>query len=248
METIKAPVIIAHRGASKQAPENTMAAFRRALELKAGGLELDVHLSSDGHIVVVHDEKVDRTSNGTGLVRDKTLDELKSLDFGSWFSQDFKNERIPELKEVLELVKDWDGLLNIEIKNGPVFYPGIEKAVADEIQKYNLVQRTIISSFNHYSLVEIRKINPVIKTAPLYFAGLYEPWDYARRMGACAVHPSFYSAIPEIVRGCISNNIMINPYTVDSPEYIKALASAGVSGIITNVPDIALKTLSEMEA
>ncbi len=246
MSSIKAPVIIAHRGASKQTPENTMASFRRAIALGAGGIELDVHLSKDAYLVVTHDEQVDRTSNGKGLVRDKTFSELKSLDFGSWFSEGFKNEKIPELFEVLELFKDWDGILNIEIKNGPIFYPGIEKAVSEAICAYNMVHRTIISSFNHYSLVEIRKINPAVRTAPLYMAGLYEPWEYARRIGACAIHPLFYNVVPEVMLGCKKNRMMVNPFTVDQPEYIKAMVTAGVDGIITNVPDIANKIVREM--
>ena len=243
---IKTPIIIAHRGASRQAPENTMAAFTRALELGAGGIELDVHLSADGHLVVTHDEQVDRTSDGKGLIRDKTLQQLKDLDFGSWFSEHFKGEKIPTLEEVLDLVRDWNGLLNIEIKNGPVFYPGIEKAVSDAVAQYKLANRTIISSFNHYSLVEIRKLNPEIKTAPLYMAGLYEPWQYARSLGACAIHPLFYNIVPEVMKGCKLNGIMVNPFTVDQPEYIKAMAAAGVDGIITNVPDIALSIIGEM--
>ncbi len=243
---IKTPIIIAHRGASRQAPENTMAAFTRALELGAGGIELDVHLSADGHLVVTHDEQVDRTSDGKGLIRDKTLQQLKDLDFGSWFSEHFKGEKIPTLEEVLDLVRDWNGLLNIEIKNGPVFYPGIEKAVSDAVAQYKLANRTIISSFNHYSLVEIRKLNPEIKTAPLYMAGLYEPWQYARSLGACAIHPLFYNIVPEVMKGCKLNGIMANPFTVDQPEYIKAMAAAGVDGIITNVPDIALSIIGEM--
>lgn len=246
MVSIIKPVIIAHRGASKQAPENTMAAFRKALELGAGGIETDVHLSADGHLVIIHDEKVDRTSNGKGLVGEKTFEELRSLDFGSWFSPDFRGERIPELDELLELVSKWDGLLNIELKNGPVFYPGIEQAVAAAIRKHKLTNRTIISSFNHYSLVEIRKIDPEIKTAPLYMAGLYEPWVYARRIGAAAIHPLFYNIVPEIIKDCKLNNIMVNPFTVDQPEQIKAMAAAGVDGIITNVPDIALKIVKEI--
>lgn len=245
---MKAPLIIAHRGASKQAPENTVAAFQKALELGAGGIELDVHLSADGCLVVTHDETLERTSNGKGLVRDKTLEELKALDFGSWFSHEFRDERIPTLEEVLWLICGWDGLLNIEIKNGPVFYPGIEKAVADAVAKYNRTNRTIISSFNHYSLVEIRKYNPEIKTAPLYMAGLYEPWEYARRMGATAIHPLFYNIVPEIMTGCKQSNIMVNPFTVDNPDHIKAMIAAGVDGIITNVPDIALKIVDEMGA
>src|SRR5690606_20002442 len=157
------PLIIAHRGASDQAPETTMAAFRRALDIGADGIELDVHMSADGRLVVIHDETVDRTSNGKGLVKDKTLAELKELDFGSWFSEGFRGEKIPELEDVLELLSDRDVLLNIEIKNGPVFYPGIETAVADALQKYGMTDRTIISSFNHYTLVEIRRYDPGIR-------------------------------------------------------------------------------------
>lgn len=223
-----------------------MAAFKKALELGAGGIELDVHFSADGHLVVTHDEQVDRTSNGRGLVKDKTLAELRALDFGSWFSPEFGGEKIPELEEVLQLISGWDGLVNIEIKNGPVFYPGIEKAVADMIGNYRLTYRTIISSFNHYSLVEIRRANPEIKTAPLYMAGLYEPWEYARKIGAIAIHPLFYNIVPEVMKSCKLSNIMVNPFTVDQPEYIRAMAAAGVDGIITNVPDIALKIVNEM--
>jgi glycerophosphoryl diester phosphodiesterase len=244
MSSINAPVIIAHRGASRQAPENTMAAFKKALELGAGGIELDVHLSRDGHLVVTHDEQVDRTSDGKGLVRDKTFSELRELDFGSWFSESFKKERIPELSEVLELIRDWNGLLNIEIKNGPIFYPGIEQAVSDEVNRYGAAGRTIVSSFNHYSLVEMKRINPAVKTAPLYMAGLFEPWAYARRIGADAIHPLFYNIVPEVMIGCKKNGIRVNPFTVDQPEYIKAMAMAGVDGIITNVPDIALNIIA----
>jgi glycerophosphoryl diester phosphodiesterase len=223
-----------------------MPAFVKALELGAGGIELDVHLSSDGRLVVIHDEKVDRTSNGTGYVRDLSFSELKKLDFGSWFSAEYKGARIPGLEEVLELTGKWDGILNIEIKNGPVFYPGIERAVSDAIEKYKLAGRTIVSSFNHYSLMEIRKINPGIKTAPLYMAGLFEPWEYARRLGAAAIHPLFYNIVPEVMNGCKRNNIKVNTFTVDRPEHIRAMAEAGVDGIITNVPDIANKILKEI--
>jgi glycerophosphoryl diester phosphodiesterase len=241
-----APIVFAHRGASKLAPENTMAAFRKALELGADGIELDVHLSRDGHIVVTHDELVNRTSNGKGFVKDKTLDELKSLDFGSWFSPTFKDERIPELEDILKLTEGWDGILNIELKNGPVLYPGIEQAVLDMLGKYNMIHKTIISSFNHYSLVEMRRLNSDIRIAPLYEAGLFEPWNYAKKIGAYAIHPLFYNIVPQIMEGCRLNGIKVHPYTVDDPEYIRAMVAAGVDGIITNVPDVALKIIGEM--
>ena len=243
---MKQPVIIAHRGASTKAPENTLPAFKKAIELGAGGIELDVQLSSDGYLVVIHDEKVDRISDGKGLVKDKTFAELRNLDFGGWFSKEFEGVRIPLLEEVLELFADWNGMLNIEIKNGPVFYPGIEKAVADAMRNTGMTGRTIVSSFNHYSLVEIRKLDSDVRTAPLYMEGLYEPWVYAKQIGASAIHPLFYNIVPEVMKGCIMNGIEVNPFTIDQPEYIKMVAMAGVSGIITNVPDIALKIISEM--
>lgn len=244
---MKQPLVIAHRGASAYAPENTMAAFEKALQMGAGGIELDVQLSSDGQLVVVHDEKLDRTSNGKGWVKDYTLEELKALDFGSWSSAGFAGEKIPLLEEVMDLLKQKDILLNIEIKTGIVLYPGIEEKTAGMIMKYNMQDRIIVSSFNHYSLVEIKKIRPVIKTGVLYMAGLYEPWRYAAGIGACAIHPLFYNIQPEIMKGCRENGIQVSTFTVDQPQMIQKVALAGVDGIITNVPDTAIKILKYMQ-
>jgi glycerophosphoryl diester phosphodiesterase len=237
-------LVIAHRGASKAAPENTMSAFRKAVEYGAEGIELDVQLTKDGHVVVIHDEKVDRTSNGKGLVKDRTLKELKTLDFGGWFSPEFTDEPIPTLAEVMELLQNWKGVLNIEIKSGPVIYPDIEEKVIQEVSKFDNKNRIIISSFNHYSLVKTKKLDADIKTGILYVAGLYEPWVYAKRIGAYAIHPLFYNMVPEVVAGCMKNGVAINTYTVDDAKTIKRISSMGVTGIITNVPDVALKTLS----
>src|SRR5690625_6609337 len=112
------PLIIAHRGASGNAPENTLAAFQLAVEEGADGIELDVHLSKDGELVVIHDDTLDRTTNGTGRVQDKDLDELKTYDAGSWFDSKFASERIPLLQEVIDILPD-DVFLNVEIKNSP---------------------------------------------------------------------------------------------------------------------------------
>lgn len=239
------PVVIAHRGASAYAPENTMAAFSKALSLGAGGIELDVQLSRDGHVVVIHDEKVDRTSNGKGWIKDLTLEELKKLDFGSWFSPEFRNERIPALEQVMELLESWDGLLNIEIKSGPVLYQGLEEKVIGLTRKCDMAERVIISSFNHYSLVEVKRLAPEMKTGILYMEGLVEPWEYAKRINANAIHPLFYNIIPELMEGCKKHGIAVNPFTVDQPDMIRNMAAAGVDGIITNVPDRALKIVEE---
>ena len=237
---MKLPLIIAHRGASAYAPENTIAAFIKALEMGAGGIELDVQLSRDGYPVVIHDERIDRISDGSGWVKDKTLKELQTLDFGSWFSPFYQGETIPTLEQVMEILAEWDILLNIELKNGPVFYPGIEEKVISLVKRFQMEDRVIISSFNHYSIVEVKKIAENIKIAPVYMAGLYKPWNYAKELNAAAVHPYVYGLMPEIIKGCKENGIDINTFTVDEPEDIKRLAAAGVDGIITNVPDVAL--------
>lgn len=238
------PVVFAHRGASAYAPENTMAAFKKALEMGADGIELDVHLTLDEEVVVIHDHTINRTSNGSGWVKDMTIKELKCLDFGSWFGPEYKNERIPLLEEVLYLLSDRDIILNIEIKNAAFYYyEKLQQKVVDLLKKYNMINRVIISSFNHYSLVEIKEIAPEIKTAPLYGESLFEPWEYAKKIKAFAIHPLFYTLVPEIINQCKEHKIAVNPYTVDQPEFIKKLALYGVDGIITNVPDVALKTL-----
>ncbi|HHU78985.1 MAG: glycerophosphodiester phosphodiesterase [Caldicoprobacterales bacterium] len=243
---MKKPVIYAHRGASAYAPENTEAAFCMAMEMQAGGIELDVHLSRDGKVVVCHDERVDRVSNGTGLVRDMTLEELKKLDFGSWFGDEFRDERIMTLDEFLKLVEGWDGILNIEIKSGVILYEGIEDRIVDALRRFDRIDTSIISSFNHYSLLAIKKLEPALKIGLLYAAGLVEPWEYARRIGAEAIHPLFYSAAPPIITGCRENGILLNAWTVDEPEYIRMLALGGVDGIITNVPDTAREITSQL--
>lgn len=244
---MKKPLIIAHRGASAYAPENTMASFMKALEMKSEGIELDVHMTSDKALVVCHDEKVDRTTNGKGFIKDFTLEEIKKLDAGSWFAEEFKEEKIPELREVLELIKDSNILLNVELKNAPIIYSGIEKKVIEMITDYRMEERTIISSFNHYSLMEVKRINPRIKTGALYMAGLVEPWIYAKRINADALHPLFYNLlVPELIKGCSENGIMLNPFTVDDERYIAALVNLKINGIITNYPDRALKIRDNM--
>lgn len=244
---MKRPIIYAHRGASAYAPENTGSAFTKAIEMGVGGIELDIHMSKDGHLMVIHDESLNRTSNGKGLVKDLSLDELKDLDFGSWFDSSFKGERILTLEECLDLLEGWDGILNVEIKSGPILYDGIEEKLVKVLSEYKMIERTIVSSFNHYSLLAIKQLEPELKTGILYMAGLVEPWIYAQRLGAEAIHPYFFNIQPPIVKGCKENGIMMNPFTVDKAEYILAMARAGVDGIITNVPDIALNTIKALD-
>jgi glycerophosphoryl diester phosphodiesterase len=244
--TMNKPIIYAHRGASAYAPENTGAAFRKALEMQAGGIEIDVQLSKDGRVVVCHDDKIDRVSNGSGYIKDLTLEELKAFDFGSWFSGEFENERILTLEELLEMLQGWDGILNIELKQGPTLYAGLEAKVVDILHKFDMNDNIIISSFNHYSLRAIKELAPGLKIGLLYVAGMVEPWKYAKNLKAEAIHPVFYSVVPPVIKECKENGIIVNVWTVDQPDHIRAVALGGVDGIITNVPDVALQVTYQM--
>ena len=237
--------ILAHRGASGVAPENTMVAFKKALDMGSHGLETDVQMTKDGVLILCHDETVDRTTHGKGFIKDFTLEELRKLDAGIKFSEEFKGERIPTLEELLQLISGQDIILNLELKSGPIFYPDIEAKVLEMLYKYNYIDNSVISSFNHYSLVEVRKLDSDIKIGVLYMAGLYEPWKYAKDLGANAIHPYLYSVAPEIVLGAKLNGVPIAVFTVDEPSMIRKFVSADVEQIITNYPDVALKILKE---
>ncbi len=139
-----APEIYAHRGGKLWAPENSMAAFKKSTEAKVDGIELDIHKCKSGELVVIHDDTLNRTTNGTGFVKDKTWSELKNLDCGSWYSKEFKDERLPLLKDVLQLV---DGKLtvNVEIKNCPMNYPGIADDLLKLLDTYKYPNKIVIS-------------------------------------------------------------------------------------------------------
>lgn len=234
---MKTIINYAHRGASGYCPENTMAAFARGLELGATGIETDVQLSKDGQLVLIHDEQLKRTTGAAGLVKDYDLAELKKLDAGSWMSKDFEGQTIPALEELFDLVKQRNMILNLELKNGFIQYPGIEEKIIAMIKKYDMVERTIISSFNHYSLAYCHQLAPEIQTGILYMEGLYEPWKYAEQIGATALHAYKYAVIPEWVAEAAKCGKIYNPFTVNEPHEMQRLIDAGVAGIITDYPD-----------
>jgi glycerophosphoryl diester phosphodiesterase len=183
--------ILAHRGFSAAAPENTLAAFRSAIEAGADGFELDVHMTKDGELVVIHDETVDRTTNGTGWIKDLTLVEIKRLDAGSWYSSQFTDERIPTLREVLDLIKDSNHTVNIELKNNLIAYPKLEEKVLREVDRADMEKRVVLSSFNHTSIYNLHLLRPTVKLGVLYDEPISIPWAYAKSLGATAIHPHF---------------------------------------------------------
>lgn len=227
----------AHRGAAGHCPENTMIAFKRALELGANGIETDVQMTKDGQLVLIHDETLHRTTGSPEWVKDVTLAELAEKDAGSWFHEDYRGETIPTLEQLLKFVKPLDTIINLELKNGVVRYPELENKVIEMVRRYGLAERVIISSFNHYSLVECKRIAPEIRTGILYMEGLYEPWDYAKRIGADALHAFHYAVIPELVAAASEQGIPYHPFTVNEKSEMQALLHAGVAGIITDYPD-----------
>lgn len=237
-------LVLAHRGSSKVAPENTESAFRKALEIGADGVEFDVHLTKDKKLVVIHDERVDRTTNDIGYVKDLTLKEIKKLDAGSYFSPQFTREKILTLEETFEIVKNFK-LINIEIKNNIIEYDGIEEIIIDKIRKNKLANKIICSSFNHYSIYRIKEIAPDIKTGLLYGSYIYQPWVYAKRLGVNAIHPYYYSISSDIVKLCHDNKIEVNVWTVDDEEIIVKMIQNQVDAIITNFPDMALELLNK---
>ncbi len=231
--------IFAHRGASKYAPENSMAAFRKAYELKADGIELDVQLTKDKVPVIIHDESLKRTTGVKGFVGEYTFEELRCLDAGKWFSKKFKGERIPSLEEFLIWMKPTNLLLNIEFKNNILPYYGMEKIVYDLVKMHGLQDRLIYSSFNHYSLKEMKNLDPSVDVAPLYSNGLYEPWKYVQQLPAYSAHPSWRTLNQTILNGFKNAGIKVRPYTINDPKRMKWLFENEVEAIVTDIPDVA---------
>ena len=235
---MKKTLNIAHRGFSGVYPENTMLAFEKAIEVGCDGIETDVQLTKDGVPVICHDEEVDRTTNSTGRICDYTYDELMKLDAGIKFGEQFKGLKIPTLREFLEFVKDKDIIINIEIKNSIIHYEGIEKITYDLIEEYNLKDRLIVSTFDHYSVRKCIRLNRKIKTGVLYWDCIFEPYNYVQMVGANALHPEFNSITEEIVEKAHDNNLEVNVYTVNTKEDMKNMIDLKVDAIITNYPNI----------
>jgi glycerophosphoryl diester phosphodiesterase len=232
--------ILAHRGASAYRPENTLEAFALALEQNADGFELDVHLTKDGQIVVAHDERLERVSNGSGLICDHTLGELKALNFNKLFPGQPACS-IPTLEEVYLLVKDSGSIVNVELKTTELLYPGLAEKLLRLEREQSMQGRIIYSSFNHYSLLELKQIDPDAKIGLLYQYGLIDPWVYARYVSAYAIHP-YYSIIellPETVARCRDDGIMVNVWPVNDPDMITLMYKCGVDAVMTDVPDVA---------
>lgn len=234
-----ASVVYAHRGASGYAPENTLEAFRLAMDMGADGFELDVHLSRDGELIVMHDETVDRTTNGTGRIMDKTAAELKELDACNGMEK-YKGAKIPTLAEVFALIQGTKLLINCELKTDNIQYPGIEEKCLKLAEQMGVESQLLYSSFNHYSLMKLKALNPNAPTGALYSNAIYQPWDYVKPLGIENIHPHWGNLyLPGLIEGCLKAGVGINPWTVNEEAVMKLCIHHGI-GVITNYPDKAL--------
>lgn len=237
--------IFAHRGFSGKYPENTMLAFEKAIEAGADGIELDVQFTKDKEIVIIHDETIDRTTNGNGEVVSYTYEELEKFDASYIYAGKMGINKIPTLREYFELVKDKNIVTNIELKTGINEYLGIEEKVYEMIKEFNLQDKVIISSFNHYSVMRMKKIAPELKYGFLSETWIIEAGKYVESFGVECYHPHFKNLTKEIVKEIKSHNIMINTFTVNKEEDMKDMYEKEIDIIISNFPDLAITTLEK---
>ena len=198
----------AHRGASGYRPENTLEAFELAIRQGADGIELDVHTSADGELIVMHDENVDRVTDGTGLIKDM--------------------------------------MVNIELKNSICFYPGMEGKILKLVKEMNMEDQLIYSSFNHYSLLQLKQLNDHVQTGILFSDGWVNPAMYAKNLGINAVHPAVYHLkYPQFIEEVKRAGLKMHVWTANKPEHIQLVKDAGAEAVITNYPDRAIEIIEK---
>ncbi|MCQ2463019.1 MAG: glycerophosphodiester phosphodiesterase [Clostridia bacterium] len=202
------------------------------------GIELDVHVVKDGGLVIIHDERLDRTTDGTGFVKDYTCEELKKFDASAQFKGQYGFCGIPPLREYFERVKDIPGFMtNIELKTGEFEYTGIEDKVISMIEEYSLQDRIILSSFNHYTIKRCKQRNPEITAGFLSGDWILNFGAYAKSYGVECCHPCLRSLTRETVDEMKSQGRIINTWTVNEYEDIKRLSDMGIDALIGNFPD-----------
>lgn len=233
--------VYAHRGASGYAPENTLEAFALAVSQGADGIELDVQLSKDGELVVIHDEVLDRTTSGKGFVKDYTLAELKSFQANRTFPE-YEQAVIPTLREVFELIRPSDLKINVELKTGIFWYPQIEEKCLALAKEMGMEERVIYSSFNHYSIQKLLALKPDAQTGILYGDVMLDVVDYAGKLGTAALHPALYHTwMADFLDQYVESDLAVRVWTINEEPDMKKLMEAGVDAVITNYPDRAIR-------
>lgn len=246
--------IISHRGANKIAPQNTLPAFRKSIDFKADGFETDVHLTFDGVPVICHNYTIDETSNGNGMIANQTLEYLKTLDFGSYFHRAYKGTKMPTLEEFLSLCETADlKVLNIEIKPPKNNDYTVVKKTIKMVKSHGLFDKLLISSFDPIALTASKDVDSNCQTGFLYSPNspgflriLGKEVDFAKCIGANALHPFLWLVDRRLVDNAHKNGMTVNPWTVNKEKDIKRLVKLGVDGVITDVPNFARKVIEEL--
>jgi glycerophosphoryl diester phosphodiesterase len=241
------PAIIAHRGASAYAPENTIASFELAILQKADAIELDVWLTRDGHVVVIHGPDLDRTTGFHGSVSSITLDQIKKLDAGSHFDSAYKQERVPTLCEVFEAVGQ-KIIIDIELKNYTSFSSALPEKVAETVKKHNLQTRVFFSSFNPITIRQIQRWLPDTPTGLLALhgiKGLLSRSALAQVFHYQSLHPYYADVNPSLVSWLHEQEKRLYAYPVNEPEDMHRMVEFNVDGIITNNPLLARRIFKE---
>jgi glycerophosphoryl diester phosphodiesterase len=243
---------IAHRGASAYYPENTLPSFEGAIAMGADMVELDVQLTSDKEVVVFHDEKISRCTDGRGKIADHTLSELKKLDAGNWYGKDFKDTRIPTLAEVLGVCKNKIAV-NIEIKTEAVskmFFGGIEEKCLKIVKQSGMREHIVFSSFDPRAIMHLKQIDNNVTAAVLFEKKHYGsklPSDIIESLGADAFNCSGTEFNKKWLADVKLNNIPVNIYTVNDAKNMRRFLKIGVSGIFTNNPDILKRVAADVK-
>lgn len=242
------PVVIAHRGFSGRYPENTLRSFREALKLPVGAVELDVRRTKDGVLVVIHDETVDRTTNGKGRVRDLTWEEIKSLDAGSWKGSEFAGERIPRLEEALELING-QKVVFLEIKE-----PDTSEQVIDALRQLDAFSWVKIGSFYPQAIARAKKLAPEISSSLIgsarvgasdeTFAAFVKE---ALSCGANSITVNYAGLTPERILYCHQRCIFVGTWTVNDAEIARRMVAMGVDAIASDFPDMVLSVLEQYD-
>lgn len=237
--------VIAHRGANRFAPQNTIHAFRKAIEQRSDGVETDVHLTKDGHLVLCHDPSVNRTSDGRGRISDLLLSELREFDFGGWFGSRFRDTRIPTFDEFLRMIKDSAlPLMDIELKPQRN-RAGFVKSVLDKVAEYGLTDKLFVSSFDPTLLAEVKQLNPAVKTGFLY-PGIGElrrskslsPLKVAELFQIDYLLPHRLFATEGLIKRAHRAGRRVGVWTVNQLDTVEKLIRWGADGIITDMPDV----------
>jgi glycerophosphoryl diester phosphodiesterase len=232
---MRKPWVIAHRGASGHAPENTMAAFERAVQLGAPFIETDLHLTRDAHFVAIHDATLERTTNGRGNVHDFTLHELRRLDVGLWYDRSYMGQRIPTLEEILEFSRKHDVVFYLEIKYDAAW--GMHHALVGALRREHDTARTIVISFDASTLESVRKLEPAIMTGLLIDQPQADIVKLSVEVGARQLCPQLPLVTPQLVQEAHRADLHVATWTVDQPEEMRAAIAAGVDGVMTDFPD-----------